>query len=109
MTEGMHSGSGVGGFDSIDPRLTMFALANGMDLAKGEDYRRLEWFAEGLERGILIRADPDGTFGLTVMSWQTGHSGERKETAGSQALAADNVFPALNDGIETANALGLSS
>ena len=106
MTEGSHPGSGGGGFDSIDPRLTMFALANGMDLAKGEDYRRLEWFTEGLERGILIRTDPEGTFGLTVMSWQTGNSEERKEAAGSEGLAPDDVFPALNDAIETANSLG---
>ena len=109
MTEGTHPGSGVGGFDAIDPRLTMFALANGMDLAKGEDYRRLEWFTEGLERGILIRTDRDGTFDLTVMSWQTGNSEERTEASVSDRTAPDDVFPALTEAIDTANGLGRPS
>lgn len=31
-------------FDALDPRMTVFALANGIDMEKGDGYRRLEWF-----------------------------------------------------------------
>jgi hypothetical protein len=38
-----------GSFAEMDPRLTVFALANGVDLSKREGYRRLEWFSDGFE------------------------------------------------------------
>ena len=42
MSDGAQSSAdATGPFDAIDPRLNMFALANGMDLSKGEGYRRL--------------------------------------------------------------------
>ena len=65
MSDGVHPDSGDAGlFDAIDPKLTVFALANGMDLKKGDDHRRVEWFTEGFERGILIEVDAPGSFRL---------------------------------------------
>ena len=63
---------GGGPFAEIDPKLTVFALANGVDLSKAEEHRRLEWFAEGFERGILIASDAEGAFGLALFKWKTG-------------------------------------
>ena len=59
----------VESFETIDAQLTMFALANGMDLSKGEGYRRLEWFLEGFERAIMIESENPESFRVRVMSW----------------------------------------
>lgn len=106
MIDGMQTGEGAGGFDALDPKLTMFALANGMDIAKGEDYRRLEWFAEGLERAILVRSTGGDTFDLTVMSWMNGASDRRTEASAPDGLTLDEMSGALSEAIEQANSLG---
>ena len=92
-------------FEAIDPKLTMFALANGMDLSKGEDYRRLEWFSEGLERGILIRPDGDGGFDVDVVAWRNGRPDELRGESAESGTAADDISPVLAAAIDTANAL----
>jgi hypothetical protein len=46
-----------GTFEAVDPKLNVFALANGMDLTKSDDSRSLEWFTEGLERSLPIEPD----------------------------------------------------
>ena len=62
------AGRGEGGaFGVLDPRLTIYALANGMDLAKETTARRLEWYYEGSERGIAIEATDQGTVVITAV------------------------------------------
>lgn len=96
---------GTGRFDPVDPKLTVFALANGMDLAKGEGYRRLEWFTEGLERGIVIEVDEGGGYRLTVASWKTGNAEERTESALDGPVTTEELSARLTDAIEAANRL----
>lgn len=98
-------GSGDGLFERLDPKLNVYALANGMDLAKGQGYRRLEWFTEGLERGILIEAAEGGTFRVAAVSWKTGRAEARSQADVADGLEADRVPKVLDDAIETANAL----
>lgn len=64
--------------EPLDSELTIFALANGMDLARergGGPCRSLEWFREGLER--TIRIEPDGEEAATV--WVGARRGRRSE------------------------------
>ncbi|NIQ57576.1 MAG: hypothetical protein GWN71_30560, partial [Gammaproteobacteria bacterium] len=68
----MESGGG-GHFDGIDSNLTVFALANGLDLAKGDGFRRFEWFSEGLERSIVVETDGADAFLVRIMSWRSSH------------------------------------
>lgn len=106
MSDGVHPDSGDAGlFDAIDPKLTVFALANGMDLAKGDDHRRLEWFTEGLERGILIEAEATGSFRVSVMSWPTGSTEVRKEAGIGEGISAEDLAGTLPDAIDSANGL----
>lgn len=42
---------------TLDPKLNVFALANGMDLRPEGDARVLEWYRDGLDR--RIRLEPD--------------------------------------------------
>ena len=92
-------------FEAIDPKLTMFALANGMDLSKGPDYRRLEWFSEGLERGILIRPADGGAFAVDVMAWRNGKPEEPVGASAADAAPADEISGVLMDAIDAANGL----
>lgn len=95
---------GGGRFEAIDSSLTVFALANGLDLAKGEDYRRLEWFSEGLERGIVIEVGGGG-FNVRALTWRSRHADERTEHAIAEGLSASELRTTLPDAIETANGL----
>ena len=83
----------------------MFALANGMDLSKGEDYRRLEWFSEGLERGILIRPADGGAFDVDVMAWRNGRPDERRDGSATEGAGIDEISSVLTRAIDIANAL----
>jgi hypothetical protein len=108
MTEATDSASGgANPFDALDPRLTVFALANGMDLAKGEGYRRLEWFTEGLERGILIEDDGEASFDVTVLCWKTGDAEKLSGASVGDALSAEEVSRLVSDAIDTANELSV--
>lgn len=93
-------------FDGIDPKLNMYALANGMDLAKEPRQRRLEWFTEGLERAIVIEAESDdGVFRVGVVSWRTGTDEIVASASVGGGLSATDVMVLLDPAIETANAL----
>lgn len=92
-------------FEVIDPKLNVFALANGMDLGRGAQYRRLEWFTEGFERGILIEQDTQGAFRLEVLSWPTGSEEIRSRTEVAAGLSPEALIQALEPAIETANGL----
>jgi hypothetical protein len=103
--EGRPDGSGASAFEDLDPRLNVFALANGMDLAKGPAYRRLEWYTEGLERAILIEHEPDGAFRLGVLSWPTGSDEIRGRNELAGGLSAEQVVRELHSAIDAANDL----
>ncbi len=92
-------------FEAIDSRINVFALANGMDLIKGSDVRRLEWFTEGLERGILIEADGDGAFHVGVLSWPTGSTEISARVTAGEGLSAEELIASLRTAIDTANRL----
>ncbi len=94
-----------GHFDGIDPNLTVFALANGLDLAKAEGHRRLEWFSEGLERGIVIETGPGGGFDVHVLTWRSGRTESRTERTVAEGLSAADLRSMLSDAIDTANGL----
>lgn len=97
--------TGGGPFDAIDSNLTVFALANGLDLEKSDDLRRLEWFSEGLERCILIAADGAGDFSVTVRSWRSGRPEAASEAPVADGLSVDEIREALPGAIDTANEL----
>ena len=103
MSDGVTPGHG-GAFEEIDPRLNVFALANGMDLTKQPGARRLEWFTEGLERGILIEEQEAG-FSVGVVSWETGSTDIAREASVGGALSADDVMGILDSAIDAANRL----
>ena len=106
MTEGSTAGDeGASPFESIDPRLNVFALANGMDLSKGENFRRLQGFSEGHERGILVEVDGDQTFQVSVLSWPSGSVEDRKQSRLGTGLSTRDLSLALSGAIDAANGL----
>jgi hypothetical protein len=105
MSEGGRPEVGADGFDSIDPKLTVFALANGTDLTKGESHRRLEWFADGLERGILIESLPGGSFRVGVRAWSFGTDDITGQSTISEAAEATGIMELLGPAIDEANRL----
>ena len=103
MEDGMDAGAAE--FDGIDSNLTVFALANGLDLSKGDGYRRLEWFSEGLERCVVIDGDGADRFALRAMTWRTSRPEARTEERVADGLSSDEVRGALSDAIDRANEL----
>lgn len=103
MTDG--TAGDEGRFEAIDANLTVFALANGLDLAKSEGHRRLEWFSDRLERGIVIEAGRDGGYDVRVLTWRSGHAEERTEQSVAEGLSASDLRSALPGAIDTANGL----
>jgi len=61
-----------GPFEAIDSKLTIYALANGMDLVKEPSRRRLTWYEDGRERGVLIEAPEDDVYPIRVGAWKAG-------------------------------------
>ncbi len=101
--------SGMGehdAFSELDSKLTIFALANGMNLTKAESGRSLEWFSEGLERGIDVRA-VTGAFQLSVSVWRTGDRDGRHTESLADGLSEEAALGALTEAVETANSLTL--
>jgi len=92
-------------FEAIDPRLNVFALANGMDLAKDAESRRLEWFSDGLERGIVIRADGESGFAIDVVAWRTRTTEVTNQRELATRVEAGSISAVLSDAIDAANGL----
>lgn len=98
--------------EPLDPDLTIFALANGMDLARERGdvpCRSLEWFREGLERAIRIEAD-GGVASVWVLARRGRRSqpGEaRRELRGRVSIPElkEALRPLMNEALEAANAL----
>ena len=107
VNEATDARAGDNPFEELDPRLTIFALANGMDLVKEPDSRRLEWFSEGLERAIRIQVEDADSFSLTVLSWKSRKMETLVEAPLTSGASTADVGNALNDAIESANGLTL--
>jgi hypothetical protein len=105
MTEEVHEAGGRDPFDAIDAKLTVFALANGTDLSKGKAYRRLEWFTEGFERGILVETGTSEAYRITVLRWTTGAEDDRTESLVGDDVSAEDLGAALSAAITAANDL----
>jgi hypothetical protein len=105
MTEGNQPAGEANVFEAIDPKLNMFALANGMDLLKSDESRRLVWFMGGLERGLEITSgSPDG-FSIDASAWPTRSPDELKTAPVSEGVAGSDVTGTLEQGIEVANSI----
>ncbi len=100
---------GEGPFGELDPKLNIFALANGMDLVKEGGSRRLGWYREGLERGILLEAHPDGTLDVTALCWKTHDLPSARRAPQREGVSADSLVAELSallgSALEAANAL----
>lgn len=105
MTEGTQVQPDGGPFEVIDPKLTVFALANGMDLAKEERSRRLSWFTDGLERGLQIESGRDGAYVVTAMAWRISTPEDVTVSPVSDDVALADLTATLDGAIPAANAL----
>ena len=98
-----------GGFSILDPKLTIFALANGMDLEKAPSTRKLTWFRDGLERGLLLSASADGQVSVTALAWKRGdETSERSAPCAPdapEAEVAEGMTSILERAVDAANAL----
>ena len=63
-----HNSTGGSPFDEVDAKLTIYALANGMDLVKAAGFRRLEWYRDARDRGILVSVAPGGSLGVAAQT-----------------------------------------
>jgi hypothetical protein len=104
MTEGAEAGRAGQPFESIDPKLTVFALANGTELTRTAESRRLEWFRDGQERAILITRVGEA-FAVRAQAWAAGTSDALAETLVAEAAPAGEVTTILPAAIEVANSL----
>jgi len=95
-------------FESVDPRLTVYALANGMDLTKEAGFRRLEWYRDGRDRGILVTATADDALDVTAMAW-SGDPAAAQQASLRTAIAPDDLVThltiVLDGATEAANTL----
>ena len=105
MTEGAQVQPDGGPFEAIDPKLTVFALANGMDLARDEGSRRLSWFTEGLERGLRIEAGSGDSFVVTAMAWRINDPENVTAAPVGDDVPPEDLTATLERSIEDANAL----
>lgn len=91
-----------GPFEVLDAKLNIYALANGMDLLKEPTTRTLGWYREGLERGILVEASPDGTVSVTAACWKTSDPSARRTSVREEALDPDDLANRLGSVLEAA-------
>ena len=100
---------GSGPFGEVDPKLTIYALANGMDLVRDGGTRRLEWHRDGRERGILLEATPEGTLRVTAQSWSQDDDSAALTLPQGPAHApealARNLSAILGQALDAANGL----
>lgn len=96
-------------FGAVDPKLTIYALANGMDLVKDEGMRRLEWYRDGRERGIVVEATAEGALRLTAQAWSQDDASARVAVPQGPPHApealAKNLSALLGQALEAANGL----
>jgi len=100
---------GSGLFGAVDPKLTIYALANGMDLVREGGTRRLEWYRDGRERRILVEATSDGTLRVSAQAWSEDDASSTSTVPqgpphAPEALAR-NLSAVLNQALEAANGI----
>lgn len=97
-------------FEAVDPKLTIYALANGMDLLKDPPGERcLHWYRDGRERGVVITVEPDGSLSLAAAAWMI-RAPEGREThpvrSGVRpAEMSDRLSDTLAEVVDAANRL----
>ena len=87
--EHVHDGAAAAGFGEVDPKLNIYALANGMDLVKLDATRELEWYKDGRDRGIMVTLSEGGR--LTVAA--TAIIDRRKEGSGLMETVERDLTP----------------
>lgn len=92
-----------GPFEVVGPKLNVFALANGMDLAKDDPGRRvLSWYREGLERGIVIEADASGALAIAAAAWKTNDEASRVSAPVRDGMSDEELANSLGTVLEAA-------
>ena len=117
MSESPLDSSRTGGvLSEIDPDLTIFALANGLDLLRdpdGHPARVLEWYSEKMERRIVLTpaggpssGGPAGALDVAVAA-EARLDGAKRELRRSfrTAVAPGQLKATLPEAIEAGNAL----
>jgi hypothetical protein len=96
-------------FEDLGPKLTIYALANGMDLKKQAAVRRLEWYHDGQERGIAIEATGSGTVSIRALAWTRNTPGAERSHSYRSAVPAEelgkDLSTILEGGMVAANTL----
>ena len=91
----------TGPFDMVDPKLTIFALANGMDLVKErDDERLLTWYREGRERAIVIGAGDENGLTLSAAAWATNKPETRQTRLMSEGVDPEALSKSLSGTLE---------
>jgi hypothetical protein len=80
-----------------------------MDLMRDDGMRRLEWYRDGRERGILLEATADGTLRVTAQAWSRGDASSTTALPQGPPHAPDalakNIATILEQALEAANGL----
>lgn len=105
MANGIERGGareGDGPLERLDPTLNIYALANGMDLDKEPSLRRLRWYRDGLERGIVLEAGTDGSVSVSAVSWETDDPTSERRAPERDTLPAEDLSARLSIILEAA-------
>lgn len=97
-----HQADPAGIFENVDPKLNIFALANGMNLVKEPEERRLEWYRDRRERGIVIRGSAGGGISVAALSWDTGRREDALRKTVHEDLRPDKLTQELSATLEEA-------
>lgn len=105
MAADEHGREGDGGgtvFEVLDPRLTIYALANGMDLVKLPGHRRLEWYRDGRDRGILIAEAGPGSVSVRALTWKRSDPDSNREEPHTPRIDAEELAKSLSQVLDAA-------
>jgi len=92
----------AGPFAILDATLNIYALANGMDLVKEPTARRLGWYRDGMERGIVLEADADGALTVTALCWKTSDPSTARSAPQREAMRPEDLAVELSTVLEAA-------
>jgi hypothetical protein len=96
------AGDGGATFEVLGPKLTIYALANGMDLTKQAAVRRLEWYHDGQERGIAIEATGAGMVSIRALAWTRDATGTEQSHPYRSDMPAEQLGNDLSTILEGA-------
>lgn len=102
MTADRREEEADGTFGVLDPKLTIYALANGMDLLKEGDARRLEWYREGSDRGILIERAGDGSVSIHAVTWKRSDPSSERRLQHHAGIASEELAASLSKFLDSA-------